>query len=65
MNCVKDGCFKLVGMDGLDGFCADHKFDALLFRFNIVQQKLNQQAETIDRMEREMRSISEAVRRAD
>jgi hypothetical protein len=52
----------MVGRDGLAGFCAEHKTEAVMHGVEIALQRLNEQKKQIDDIDRQLRSLSQQLR---
>lgn len=63
MTCGKAGCYSMVGRDGLNGFCAEHKTEAVMHGVEIALHRLGEQKKQIDQLEFNLRALSQQLRR--
>lgn len=63
MACAKAGCYKMVGRDGLAGFCAEHKIEAVMHGVEVALHQLNEQKKQLDALDYKLRSLSQQLGR--
>lgn len=49
----------MIGHNGLGGFCAEHKTEAVMHGVEIALERLNEQKRQIDEIDRRLRALSQ------
>lgn len=57
MNCAQPGCYSFVGRDGLNGFCAEHKIEAVMHGVLVLEHQLQEQGKLLAALQNEIRAL--------
>jgi hypothetical protein len=57
MNCANPNCHAFVDRDGLNGFCSEHKVEAVMDGVLTLERQLLKQSEQLSTLSKEIRAL--------